>query len=52
MPLADMHFHALQNVSPLDALKEMDRDVLAQLPPEAAKRIGYENAQRLFRLSP
>ena len=25
MPLADMHFHALQNVSPQDALKEMDR---------------------------
>ena len=26
------------------------RDVLAQLSPEAAKRIGYENAQRLLRL--
>jgi len=25
MPLADMHFHALQKVSPQDALKEMDR---------------------------
>ena len=25
MPLADLHFHALQNVSPQDALKEMDR---------------------------
>ena len=25
MPLADMYFHALQNVAPQDALREMDR---------------------------
>ena len=31
---------------------DLYRNILAQLTPEAARRIAYENAQRLFRLRP
>jgi hypothetical protein len=38
------------NLSEYPALVLFYRDILGQLKPEAAKRLAYENAQRIFRL--
>jgi len=42
----------LDNMSEYQAKINFFREALFQLRPEAAKRIGYENAQRLLRLVP
>jgi len=41
-----------EEISRYQGVIDFFQATLAQLSPEAARRIGYENAQRLFRLNP
>lgn len=41
-----------ESLGDYQGITDLYRNILAQLTPEAARRIAYENAQRLFHLRP